>query len=234
MNVETKQKIISKKSLRLLKSDNVKEKITFIIKQIIKITVFIIFFYSLIFNLVSSNKKYELTNQSIIFCHPENKKEIQLYRIIALKDFFNVKKGELGGFVENYYNLSQSGNSWIYDDAKVFYGGMVLDDAKIYNNSLIYDNSTIMERAIVLDNVKIYNTVTLGRNTLVSKDTVLNEKNSFFTKNKRICNTPKKNKYLGNKNSAYLQKKKELKRKRMIENNKIINEFININGGVQD
>lgn len=93
-----------------------------------------------------------------------------------------MKKGELGGFVENYYNLSQSGNSWIYDDAKVFYGGMVLDDAKIYNNSLIYDNSTIMERAIVLDNVKIYNTVTLGRNTLVSKDTVLNEKNSFLQK----------------------------------------------------
>ena len=42
-----------------------------------------------------------------------------LYRILALKDFSDVKKGDLGGWVEYGNNLSQFDNSWIYDDAEV-------------------------------------------------------------------------------------------------------------------
>jgi hypothetical protein len=37
------------------------------------------------------------------------------YRLKALKNFLDVKRGDLGGYVEGYYNLSQSGDCWIYD-----------------------------------------------------------------------------------------------------------------------
>ena len=47
------------------------------------------------------NKKYELTNETISF---NNRK---LYRIRALKDFSDIKKGELGGYIESEKNLNQ-------------------------------------------------------------------------------------------------------------------------------
>ena len=52
-----------------------------------------------------------------------------LYRVKALKDFTNVKKGDLGGYIENYNNLPQEGNCWIYDNAKVFGNSKIYDDA---------------------------------------------------------------------------------------------------------
>lgn len=42
-----------------------------------------------------------------------------LYRIEALRDFANVKKGDKGGFVESEKNLSHEGNCRVYDDACV-------------------------------------------------------------------------------------------------------------------
>ena len=44
-------------------------------------------------------KKYKLTEETIIV------NDKSLYRIEALKDFGNVKKGDKGGFVENEDNL---------------------------------------------------------------------------------------------------------------------------------
>ena len=38
-------------------------------------------------------------------------------RIMAVRDFGNVKKGDIGGFVEWTSNLSQCGNCWIADNA---------------------------------------------------------------------------------------------------------------------
>ena len=54
-----------------------------------------------------------------------------LYRIRALKDFANVKKGDIGGFVEKEKNLSHAGDCWIYRDAKVYNNARVSDDAKV-------------------------------------------------------------------------------------------------------
>lgn len=57
--------------------------------------------------------KYELTDETI------DVSGTTLHRIKALKDFGNVKKGELGGYVESEYNLSQIGNCWVYGNARV-------------------------------------------------------------------------------------------------------------------
>jgi hypothetical protein len=49
-----------------------------------------------------------------------------LYRVVALKDFGNVKAGDIGGWVESEHNLSQEGDCWVYGDA------YVCDDAQVY------------------------------------------------------------------------------------------------------
>ena len=46
-------------------------------------------------------------------------REKSLFRIVALKDFSNVKKGDLGGLIEKEGNLDQQGNCWVYGDAKI-------------------------------------------------------------------------------------------------------------------
>ena len=73
-------------------------------------------------------KKYELTKDTITI--NENK---TLYRIKSLKDFNDVKVGDLGGFIESEYNLSQDGNCWISDDVKVYE-----DAARISESAIIF------------------------------------------------------------------------------------------------
>ena len=52
-------------------------------------------------------KKYKLTEETI------NVFNKTLYRIEALRDFNDVKKGDKGGFIEKEENLSQSDNCWV-------------------------------------------------------------------------------------------------------------------------
>lgn len=60
-------------------------------------------------------KKYELLKDDTIDCEG-----ITLYRIRALKEFGDVKAGDIGGYVESEDNLSHDGDCWIYDDAMVY------------------------------------------------------------------------------------------------------------------
>ena len=72
--------------------------------------------------------KFKLTDECITLG------DRKLYRIEALKDFSNVKKGDKGGFVEYEDNLSQHGDCWIYDDARVFGNAEVYGNAEISSN----------------------------------------------------------------------------------------------------
>lgn len=42
-----------------------------------------------------------------------------LYRIKALRDFGDVEKGDLGGYIGSENNLSHCGNAWVYGNAEV-------------------------------------------------------------------------------------------------------------------
>ena len=59
--------------------------------------------------------KYELIENKI---KTENR---TLYQIKALKDFSDVKSGDLGGWIEKESNLSQEGNAWVNGDAWIKY-----------------------------------------------------------------------------------------------------------------
>lgn len=94
-------------------------------------------------------KKYKLTDETI------NLHGITLYRIEALKDFNNVKKGDTGGFVESELNLSQEGNCWIYDDGCAYENAIVTDNAQVYDNAKIHGNVHVSDDAVVCGNVHL-------------------------------------------------------------------------------
>lgn len=98
--------------------------------------------------------KYELTNETIKVGGRT------LYRIRALKDFNTftgfVQKGDLGGFVENEFNLSLKGDCWIYDDAMVYDTASVSDNAIICNNVRVYDDAAVSGDSIIKDDVRIF------------------------------------------------------------------------------
>lgn len=76
-----------------------------------------------------TNIKYELTDEIIELGGRT------LYRIKALKDFGDVKAGDLGGYVESEDNLSHEGTCWIYHNAKVY------DNVRVANNAKVFDSS---------------------------------------------------------------------------------------------
>ena len=58
---------------------------------------------------------------------PEN----GMLRIVALKNFGVIKKGNIGGLVESEKNLSHYGDAWVYVDAWVSGDAQVSGDADI-------------------------------------------------------------------------------------------------------
>ena len=126
-------------------------------------------------------KKYKLLKDQFITLYSGE----TLYRIKALKDFGDVKKGDIGGFIKSENNLSQKGKCWVYDDARVngcalvynnakirnnakIYGyAMVFDNAEITNNANVYDNSSISGNARIHDCARIYDTASIGGNANV-------------------------------------------------------------------
>ena len=101
-------------------------------------------------------KKYELTSETkVINC-------VELHRIKALNSFGNIKKGELGGWIESEKNLSQYGDAWVGGNATVRGNAWVCGNATVRGNAIIYENATISENATVEDNAKVYGNATIS------------------------------------------------------------------------
>ena len=97
--------------------------------------------------------KYKLTEESINYC------DKTLYRIEALKDFGNVKKGDKGGYIENENNLSQEGDCWIYDNAYVYDNAKVCGDVIISDNAQVYGNAEVYGNAAIKGDAKVHDAV---------------------------------------------------------------------------
>ena len=96
------------------------------------------------------NKKYELTNETI-----KTNDGHTLHRIKALKDFDDVNKGDLGGFIESEDNLSQKGNCWVYNNARVYENARIFGNAHVYGHAHVYGNARIFGNARVSGNAKV-------------------------------------------------------------------------------
>lgn len=59
-----------------------------------------------------------------------------LYRIEALRDFADVKKGDKGGYIESEDNLSHEGKCWVFDNARVSDNAWVFGDVELYKGNV--------------------------------------------------------------------------------------------------
>lgn len=131
-------------------------------------------------------RKYKLIESSRAWLYGR-----PIYRIQALRDFSDVKKGDLGGFVESEGNLSQEGDCWIYDMAQAMEKSRVEDDAclrdcsKMYGSSLLKDKAQLqgcarmIQYACLADNAVAIDTEISGFATITG-DVVIRRKKDYM------------------------------------------------------
>jgi hypothetical protein len=94
-----------------------------------------------------------------------------VYRIRALRDFGDVRCGDLGGYVESENNLSHGGDCWVYDAAQV-YG----DDAVVRDNGRVRGCAWCMgcveDDAVVDDQVIVAEGACVGGQTILLYDEI--------------------------------------------------------------
>ena len=76
-------------------------------------------------------KKFKLTEETKVVA------STTLYRIEALKDFSDVKKGQKGGFVEKEANLSNNGQAWVFGEALICGEARVSGEAWVYGQARV-------------------------------------------------------------------------------------------------
>lgn len=107
--------------------------------------------------MVTKEKKYDFYSSTL-------HNGVTLNSIRALKDIprANIKKGDIGGWIESESNLDQYDDSWIFGDAMVYGKAKVINNsyvfgtARVYGNALI-NNSAVSGSAIVSGNAVINN-----------------------------------------------------------------------------
>ena len=87
--------------------------------------------------------KYELTDITIRHRAPDG-------RMVTLRRI-RLPGGPLGGFVENRHNLSEYGSCWVHDDAKVFDGAVLEDDAQASGESQVCGGASVGNASRVSD-----------------------------------------------------------------------------------
>jgi len=109
------------------------------------------------------NRKYELAEDDFIIY-----KGKKLYRIRALRTISKiVSKGALGGYVEGYYNLSQEGDCWIFNDAMVYGNAIVEDGAVVGEDTKVFGNARVKDIAMVVGSANIYGNASIEGGSLV-------------------------------------------------------------------
>ena len=96
-----------------------------------------------------SQPKFELTDEQ------KTINGILYTRIRAIKDFADVKAGDLGGWMDKATFLSDTGNCWVYDNA-IASGSFLYDDATITDEAFVR-RSTLRNDARVSDHAVVTN-----------------------------------------------------------------------------
>ena len=97
------------------------------------------------------SKKYELTSETTQTINGET-----LYRIKALRDFGDVKAGDLGGWVESESNLDHVGDCWVFDNAEVSGDARVYGDAWVFDNAQVYGYARVSGDAWLSGDAWVY------------------------------------------------------------------------------
>lgn len=112
-----------------------------------------------------ANKKYELL--------PAVYNGNKCFQIRAIKDFGEVRKGDLGGYIGSEENLSASGNCWIFDKASVFDKSIVSGDAQVKNFAEVRGKSIISGKCVVKDKSSVWDSSIKGNVEISGKASVI-------------------------------------------------------------
>ena len=121
--------------------------------------------------------KYELVKDDFIIVEDD----IKLYRIKALKSFNHIQKGQLGGYIESEYNLSQHSDCWVYKDAKVYGNAEVYGYAEVCGNAEVYGNAEVCGNTKVYGNAKVCGNAKVYGNAKVCGNAEVKSKNDIIT-----------------------------------------------------
>jgi len=72
----------------------------------------------------------------------------KLFRIKALISFGDVTIGDIGGYIEKEKNLSQTGEAWVYDNARVYGEAEVFDNARVYGEAWVSGKARVSGNCI--------------------------------------------------------------------------------------
>lgn len=120
---------------------------------------------------MEEERYYELTDETIEFDGHT------LHRIRCTKDFLNITKGTLGGFVESYENLC--GEAWVDGEAKVYAGAVVKDRASVQSSACISNRAVICERACICDSVIVSGGAWIGGYTKICDSAVIRQESPW-------------------------------------------------------
>ena len=114
-----------------------------------------------------SNKKYEFVDGDTIEHNGITLKRIRANVAIGL----TVSAGDLGGYIQSEDNLSQeSGNAWVYGDARVFGDAWVSGDARVFGNACVSGYARVFGDAWVSGDALVFGNAQVSGYARVSGD----------------------------------------------------------------
>lgn len=126
------------------------------------------------------NEKYEFTGETktvsdnFLMGLKERESIYTLYRTLlqirAKKDFGDVKKGDIGGWIEKEENLDSEGTCWVYDQAIVCEDAIVRGDAKVQGRARVSDSAFIYGRAVVKDDSLVFGNAKINNRAVVREN----------------------------------------------------------------
>jgi carbonic anhydrase/acetyltransferase-like protein (isoleucine patch superfamily) len=120
----------------------------------------------LLTEMTQTASKYRLTKET-----RQTEDGTTLYRIQALVDFGTVRRGDLGGWIEDEACLSQQGYCWAFGDSQVY------GDSALYGNAVLEDKAVLRGRSRMHGNIR-------------AKDSVLIENGcDIFGESGELCGT---------------------------------------------
>lgn len=108
------------------------------------------------------NTKYEFTGETMQLG------EHTLRRIRALKDFYAVNAGMVGGWIEKEENLSEEGNCFVFGEAKAYGNSRVEDDAILFEDAEIFGEAHMKQHAIAAGYSKVFGNAYMNDDTCIS------------------------------------------------------------------
>lgn len=161
------------------------------------------------------NDKFVLSDEKKILSNGT-----ETFRLIAIKDFADVKIGDMGGFVEKEENLMSVGNCWIYNDAVV------------YGSALIADNAVVKDMAVVNGDAFVCGNSEISKNAEVTDCALVNGV-AVVTDNAVIGGYSRVTEYAKIQNNARCIDCSDVSGYAVVSNDSILKGRVNVSGNVK-